>query len=197
MASIHPEELENLNRLVTGDRLSRINTLTNLKDDDPALNPQDKDFDLYKFMRKFMHSFDENGVKAMRAGIVFKNLSVSGSGSALQLQQTVASTLLAPFRDIRFGHSQHKQILNNFNGTMKSGELLIVLGRPGSGCSTFLKSLCGELHGLNLDKGSTIHYNGIPQKQMLKEFRGEVVYNQEVRLHPITVLYKLLTRKSG
>lgn len=26
---------------------------------------------------------------------------------------------------------------------------------------------------------SVLHYNGIPQKQMMKEFRGETVYNQE------------------
>ena len=159
--SISQHEVDNLARLVANDnRLSKIDTLTNLRDDDPALDPQDKDFDLYKFVRKFMQGLDESGVRAMRAGIVFKDLNVSGTGSAIQLQQTVTSTLLAPLRDIRFGHKQHKQILQNFNGTVKSGELLIVLGRPGSGCSTFLKALCGELHGLHMDQSSTIHYNG-------------------------------------
>lgn len=49
--------------------------------------------------------------------------------------------------------------------------------------TTFLKSLTGEMHGLQMDKGSEIHYNGIPQRQMLKEFKGEVVYNQEVDKH--------------
>jgi ABC-type multidrug transport system ATPase subunit len=64
---------------------------------------------------------------------------------------------------------------------LKSGELLAVLGRPGSGCSTFLKSICGELHGLKLGSKTNIHYNGAPQSQMSKEFKGEVIYNQEVR----------------
>src|SRR4029434_10916983 len=61
-----------------------------------------------------------------------------------------------------------------------SGELLAVLGRPGSGCSTFLKSICGELHGLTLGEKTNIHYNGASQPQMKKEFKGEVIYNQEV-----------------
>jgi len=38
----------------------------------------------------------------------------------------------------------------------------------------------GELHGLEQAEESTVHYNGITQKQMLKEFKGEVIYNQEV-----------------
>jgi len=58
-----------------------------------------------------------------------------------------------------------------------------VLGRPGSGCSTFLKTICGELSGLDLDDSSVVEYNGISQHQMLKEFSGEVIYNQEVDKH--------------
>jgi ATP-binding cassette subfamily G (WHITE) protein 2 (PDR) len=34
------------------------------------------------------------------------------------------------------------------------------LGRPGSGCSTFLKAISGDLYGLSLDPGSVINYNG-------------------------------------
>ena len=70
---------------------------------------------------------------------------------------------MAPLRPGEFfstGRKQHKQIIRNFNGALKSGELLIVLGRPGSGCSTFLKSICGEMHGLEMDDGSVVHYNG-------------------------------------
>lgn len=93
---------------------------------------------------------------------------------------------MAPLRlneYFNFGHSSEKKILRNFEGYMKAGEMLIVLGRPGSGCSTFLKSICGEMAGLALKDGSVIDYDGIPQKTMLKAFKGEVVYNQEVEKH--------------
>jgi ABC-type multidrug transport system ATPase subunit len=76
-----------------------------------------------------------------------------------------------------------KVILHNFNGSVKSGEMLLVLGRPGSGCSTFLKSICGELQGLDVSNDSKITYSGIPQELFVKEFKGEAIYNQENEKH--------------
>lgn len=168
------------------DGLERKDTLAGVTEDDPRLNPESPEFDIYIWARAFMRAMDEDDIKWARAGFTFKNLNVSGSGSALSIQSDVAAPLLAPFRlgeYFNFGKNPHKKILRDFDGVVRSGEMLIVLGRPGSGCSTFLKSICGELTGLELEEGSTIHYNGIPQAQMVKEFRGEVIYNQEVDKH--------------
>ncbi len=108
-----------------------------------------------------MKLLDENHVIQRRAGIVWKNVKVSGSGAAINLQKNVASLLMAPFRFREFfSKGPEKTILNEFEGVLKSGEMLIVLGRPGSGCSTFLKTLMGELAGLELKPQSVIHYNG-------------------------------------
>ncbi len=150
---------------------------------DSALNPESADFDVTKWVRNFVGELNEQGHKSSELGILFADLDVFGSGSALQLQERVDSVLLAPLRigELFSQRKQHKQILHGFNGLLKSGELLAVLGRPGSGCSTFLKSICGELHGLTLGKKTNIHYNGASQHQMKKEFKGEVIYNQEVR----------------
>jgi ABC-type hemin transport system ATPase subunit len=38
--------------------------------------------------------------------------------------------------------------------------MLVVLGRPGSGCTTFLKTIAGEMHGLNITEDSHINYQG-------------------------------------
>jgi ATP-binding cassette subfamily G (WHITE) protein 2 (PDR) len=104
---------------------------------------------------------DENEVIQRRAGIVWKNLKVCGSGSAINLQKNVGSLLLAPLRFGEFfGRGPEKTILNEFDGVLKTGEMLVVLGRPGSGCSTLLKSLMGELSGLDMKSQSEIHYNG-------------------------------------
>ena len=109
-----------------------------------------------------MRLIDENHVIQRRGGIVFKNLEVGGSGSAINVQKNVGSLLLAPlrFREF-FGKGPEKTILHSFDGCLKSGEMLVVLGRPGSGCSTLLKTLMGELHGLDLKPSSTVHYNGM------------------------------------
>ena len=150
--------------------------------DDPALQPDSKEFDLSKWLRHFIQRMSAEGIRPAHTGVAYRNLTVSGTDAALLHQKTVGSFLMAPFRPGEFLslNKKPKRILNSFDGIIESGELLIVLGRPGSGCTTFLKTLCGELHGLQLDKNSTIHYKGIPQKQMVKEFKGEVIYNQEV-----------------
>lgn len=167
------------------EALERKDTLYGLQLSDEVFDPSSQKFDLYKWIRMTIRLFDEEGFRLKRAGLVFKNVAVSGSGSALNVQSNVGSVFMAPLRigeTIR-GNRQPRQILRNFDGLVKSGELLIVLGRPGSGCSTLLKTLTGQMHGLHLDDGSTIHYNGIPQEQMMKEFKGEVIYNQEVDKH--------------
>lgn len=53
------------------------------------------------------------------------------------------------------------QILRDFEGLIKSGELLVVLGKPGSGCSTLLKTISGETDGFVIDSESNINYQGI------------------------------------
>lgn len=169
--------------------LSRVHTLVTYDEDSPVLDPQSDQFDLDKWLRNFVKTLREQGITAKQTGVAWKDLNVSGTGEAVRVQETVGSSLLAPLRLgewFSFGKTEHKQILRNFDGLVRSGELLICLGRPGSGCSTLLKSLCGELHGLSLDGDSTIHYDGIPQKLMKKEFKGEAIYNQEVRIPSAT-----------
>jgi ATP-binding cassette subfamily G (WHITE) protein 2 (PDR) len=150
---------------------------------DPAVDPSSEAFDLSKFLRMFRHQLEGEGIEMKKVSVAFKNLDVFGSGTALQLQSTVADMFMAPFRAKEyFGKTERKQILHSFDGIIRAGELCVVLGRPGSGCSTLLKALTGELHGLDTDD-SIIHYNGVPQHRMCKEFKGELVYNQEVDKH--------------
>ncbi|RSM18243.1 hypothetical protein CDV31_002969 [Fusarium ambrosium] len=153
---------------------------------DPALDPMSKDFDLAQWLPHFMQQLQDEGVSLKTAGVAYKDLSVSGTGAALQLQQTLGDVIQAPMRIgeyLSFGKKEPKRILNKFDGLLRGGELLIVLGRPGSGCSTLLKTITGELEGLGIGESSTIHYNGISQKDMMKEFKGETTYNQEVDKH--------------
>lgn len=165
------------------DGTSNLDRIATLGGDDPKLQPDNADFDLSRWLKRVLQELQNEGITPKRSGIAYQNLHVSGSGAALQLQQTVGSWLTSPLRlgeMFSFGAKEPKRILQNFDGVLQAGQLLIVLGRPGSGCSTLLKTMCGELDGLTVDDKSTIHYNGIPQKTMKKEFRGETTYNQEV-----------------
>lgn len=194
---IHDNDRRELQRLATSlsrrhsdarqPGVSRASTglerIASSGENDPRLSPGNKEFDLSRWLKKVLHELQSEGVSLKKTGIIYQNLSVSGTASALQLQDTVGSMVTAPLRGETYsmGKKSHKQILQNFDGMLKSGELLIVLGRPGSGCSTLLKTMTGQLHGLSVDEKSTISYNGIPQKVMMKEFKGETPYNQEVR----------------
>lgn len=151
---------------------------------DKAMDPNSTSFELEKWLRHFIQETQAGGLEKTPVGFTFQNLNVSGSGQALQLQETLTDLFLTPFRlKESFGSNKtHRKILHSFDANAKPGELLVVLGRPGSGCSTFLKSVTGELHGLEIEDPSSIRYSGISQKQMVKEFGGELVYNQEVGL---------------
>ncbi|KAK9319147.1 ABC-2 type transporter-domain-containing protein [Lipomyces orientalis] len=166
--------------------LERKDTLAGVELSDPVLDPSRPEFDFYKWVRMLLKLMEEDGIKHSRAGFTFKNLNVSGTSAELQLQSTVASLFMAPFRFreiFNLGHKPEKQILRNFNGTVKDGEMLIVLGKPGSGCTTFLKSVSGNTRGLNMHKDSVIHYSGIPQHIYKNELRGDVSYNSETDQH--------------
>ncbi|PWY83072.1 ATP-binding cassette transporter [Aspergillus sclerotioniger CBS 115572] len=187
LASNFPRRQSTLDPGVDGG-IERKDTLEGLEIGDPVLDPTSDQFDHYKWVRMVLKMLDREGIpRPPSTGVVFQHLNVCGSGSALQYQNNVSSILLAPFRPQEYlpcvQHTPEKHILRDFDGLLRSGELLIVLGRPGSGCSTFLKSLCGELHGLKLRKSSEIQFNGISMEKMHREFKGEVLYNQEVDKH--------------
>ncbi|KAH6876732.1 ABC-2 type transporter-domain-containing protein [Thelonectria olida] len=166
--------------------VSRVSTTTMVHEDDPAIDPASSHFDVKKWLHRTLRLHREEGIGSRQIGVVFKNVSVFGSGDALQIQQTVGSLLSAPLHVgelFSFRKKTPKKILNQFDGLIRSGELLLVLGRPGSGCSTLLKTISGDANGLEFGSETDVHYNGIPQKQMKKEFKGEAIYNQEVDKH--------------
>ncbi|KAF1939631.1 hypothetical protein EJ02DRAFT_456735 [Clathrospora elynae] len=180
---IDDEARRELQRIFTTTSQKVTRQMSIAQPDDPAVDPGSDSFDLTKFLLLFRHQLEGEGIELKKVSVVYKNLDVFGSGKALQLQSTVADIFMAPFRARElFDKSDRKQILHHFDGIIRAGELCIVLGRPGSGCSTLLKALTGELQGLDTDE-SVIHYNGITQKRMVKEFKGETVYNQEVDKH--------------
>ncbi|OQD77479.1 hypothetical protein PENDEC_c002G04133 [Penicillium decumbens] len=120
------------------------------------------------------------------AGVAFKNLSVHGFGSPTDYQKDVFNSLLSIgglVRNLVGSGKQKVQILDNFNGLVKSGEMLVVLGRPGSGCSTFLKTISGEMNGIYVDDHSYLNYQGISAPIMQKQFKGEAIFSAETDVH--------------
>lgn len=142
------------------------------------------------------HSEDE---KTRHVGLVFRNLTVKGMGLGAALQPTLGDPFLAFPRKLAAlftggpkkvaGKPPIRTILNDFTGCVRPGEMLLVLGRPGSGCSTFLKVLANQRFGYESIDGD-VTYGGTDAKTMGKHYRGEVLYNPEDDLHYATLSVK-------
>ncbi len=70
--------------------------------------------------------------------------------------------------------------------------MCLVLGCPGSGCTTFLKTIANE-RGDYARVSGDVSYAGISAEEMAKAYKGEVVYNQEGDTPGVTILVPLLT----
>jgi ATP-binding cassette subfamily G (WHITE) protein 2 (PDR) len=106
---------------------------------------------------------DENAAPPRTAGIAFRNLNVHGFGADTDYQKSVGNVWLegpALFKKIKGDKGRKINILRNCDGLVEAGEMLVVLGPPGSGCSTFLKTITGETHGFHVDPTSTLNYQG-------------------------------------
>ncbi|KAL4812200.1 ABC-2 type transporter-domain-containing protein [Aspergillus spinulosporus] len=155
---------------------------------DPRLDPKSEQFNPAYWARSIIRQTSEDSERfpKRRAGVSFQNLGVSGHGDPVAYQKTFDSVLLEPLRIISRLVQRNRntiQILKGHDGLLRSGETLLVLGRPGSGVSTLLKTIAGETRGLNLDEGLRFNYRGIPPKAMHREYRGEAIYQAETEVH--------------
>ncbi|KAJ5091406.1 ABC multidrug transporter C [Penicillium alfredii] len=163
------------------------NTFTEAKDES-TLNPHSPNFRAKNWMKNLLAitSRDPERYPQRQAGVSFRNLGVHGFGSPTDYQKDVLNSILqigGLFRMLAGTGKQKIQILRNFDGLVKSGEMLVVLGRPGSGCSTFLKTLAGEMNGIYKDDTTHMNYQGISDKMMRNQFRGEAIYTAETDVH--------------
>ncbi|KAL5349619.1 Multidrug resistance protein [Pseudogymnoascus australis] len=145
---------------------------------DPMLDPHNEKFNARAWTKTLVGITSRNPERypTRTAGVAYKNLNVHGFGNPADYQNTFGNYPLEVggwLNKLR-GNSQRKiQILRDFEGLVRSGEMLVVLGRPGSGCSTLLKTI----------SDSTINYQGIAAQQMHNDFRGECIYQAEVDVH--------------
>lgn len=137
--------------------------------------------------------------KTRHSGVIFRNLTVRGVGLGSSLQPTVGDFFLGLPRKLGKLFTQGpkaalakppvRDLISNFDGCVRPGELLLVLGRPGAGCSTFLKTFCNQRAGFESVEGQ-VTYGGTDAATMAKDFRGEIIYNPEDDLHYATLSVK-------
>lgn len=130
---------------------------------DSPLNPASENFSGKEWAKAIVELVSQDGGSFRSAGVCFQNLNVHGFGESTDYQKDVGNVWLSLAGWIGGFVSNNKQridILRQFDGIVRKGEMLIVLGPPGSGCSTFLKTIAGEMNGIFVDDDAYFNYQG-------------------------------------
>lgn len=119
-----------------------------------------------------------SGFPGRHLGITWKDLTVEVSSPHAAIHENVISQLNIPklIKESRHGATL-KTILDNSHGCVKPGEMLLVLGRPGSGCTTLLNILANQRNGYGKISGD-VHYGTIKAEDA-KRYAGQIVVNGE------------------
>lgn len=153
-----------------------------------------ENFELGEFLREGHFEKRKEGQSAKKVGVVFKNLSVEGVGETVQFVKTLPDAVIGTFGPdlyhlmsrflpfLRSSSGKRRTLINDFSGVVRDGEMMLVLGRPGSGCSTFLKAIANNRESFASVVGE-VSYGGISAEKQKKLYRGEVAYNQEDDVH--------------
>ncbi|CAI6093107.1 unnamed protein product [Clonostachys chloroleuca] len=171
-----------------GDIHGNARNLFANNDPNSPLNPSGEHFSARVWAKTLAKYSSDNGVNFRKTGFCFQNMNVYGFGNATDYQKDVGNILLElPDLARNLFSKNHGNrridILRNFDGVVRSGEMLVVLGPPGAGCTTFLKTVAGEQNGIYTDKSTYLNYQGVTADEMHSHHRGEAIYTAEVDVH--------------
>lgn len=164
--------------------------------DAASLDTEVEGFDLSEFLiGGHLERRTTAGEPAKKVGVVFKNLTVQGVQTGASFVRTLPHAIVGTFGpdlynvicrfvpQFRFGRKPPiRDLISDFSGAVREGEMMLVLGRPGAGCTTFLKAIANERDAFAGVKGE-VSYGGLSAEDQNKHFRGEVNYNPEDDQH--------------
>ena len=151
-------------------------------------------FDLESTLRGVQAAEKDSGIRSKHIGVVWEGLQVRGTGGVTNFVKTFPDAFVSFFNVVETGmhlfgigkKGKEVSILKDFRGVTKPGEMVLVLGRPGSGCTTFLKVIANQRFGYTGVDGEVL-YGSFDSKTFAGKYRGEAVYNQEDDVHHPTL----------
>jgi ABC-type multidrug transport system ATPase subunit len=155
----------------------------------------EEEWDIQEFFEESIRKGKETGHKMKRMGVVAKDLSVVGMGSDADTIPDNFDIFKALWPPNWFRRSKGTpfNILHDISAFCKDGEMLLVLGRPGAGCSSFLRVVANE-RSIFLGVTGDVKYGGIPAKEFKEQYAGETIYTPEEDTHfPVLTLKETLT----
>ncbi|KAK5134541.1 hypothetical protein LTR08_006326 [Meristemomyces frigidus] len=182
----------------TDTQASKVSTSGDTEAGPAKEESEEDDFSLDRFMREGHFEKREDGGSTKKVGVIYKNLTVKGVGSAASFVRTLPDAIIGTFGPdlyhiicsyipVLAGKTgETRTLINDFTGCVRDGEMMLVLGRPGAGCSTFLKAIANNRESYAGVTGD-VTYGGIPADKQKKMYRGEVNYNPEDDVHFATL----------
>ncbi|KAF3403640.1 Brefeldin A resistance protein [Penicillium rolfsii] len=153
----------------------------NTEEEVPLHTLDSKGWELGPLVHTFHQKMLEQGYPERKLGVTWQNLTVQGISSGAAVNENVVSQfdMLRQVRNL--GHkTELKTIVSESHGCVKPGEMLLVLGRPGSGCTTLLKMLANNREGYAHVSGD-IHYGSMTSDEA-HAYSGQIVMNTEDEL---------------
>lgn len=165
--------------------------------DDPTESEDEKAgaFDLSEFLQQgILERRTTAGGPAKKLGVCFRNFTVKGVISSSTQVKTLPIAVINTFGPdlyrimtdiipaLKIRSIPTRDLIHDFTGSVNSGEMMLVLGRPGSGCSTFLKSIANHRTNYAAVEGD-VRYGVLSAEEQRQHYRGEVVYNEEDDRH--------------
>lgn len=122
-----------------------------------------------------------SGFPRRELGVTWQDLTVEALSTDAAIHENVLSQFNIPTK-IRESRQKPplRTILDNSHGCVKPGEMLLVLGRPGSGCTTLLNMLANKRRGYAKVSGN-VNYGSMDAKEA-DAYRGQIVMNTEEEL---------------
>ncbi|EPQ31307.1 uncharacterized protein PFL1_01492 [Pseudozyma flocculosa PF-1] len=124
--------------------------------------------------------YQDGASMVRRLGVTFDNLTVRGSNTGILYNETFLSQFKPGFLSKPAGGAKpaaSQVILDRVHGCVKPGEMLLVLGRPDSGCTTLLSMLSNRRNGYGQIEGD-VHFGSLDHQQA-QEHRGIIMMNTE------------------
>ncbi|KAJ3071327.1 hypothetical protein HDU98_005492 [Podochytrium sp. JEL0797] len=159
---------------------------------DPRADPKSAEFQHGFFTKAVRQFFNGKGMEFSEMPIAFRNLNIVGNALQDAHIHTVGSTVASVFQpavqvlnylkktsDSLFPPKYvEKDIISSITGVLKPGECVLVIGRPGAGCSSLLRTFSNHTRCFKEIRGD-IKYSGFTSKEIHDQFRGEVIYSEE------------------
>ncbi|KAK9441048.1 BMR1-like protein [Metarhizium brunneum] len=150
-------------------------------------------FDLETVLRGSLAAEEAAGIKPKHIGVCWDGLTVKGIGGMANYVQTFPNAFINFFDVITpvinlLGLGKRPPeatLLDSFQGVCNPGEMVLVLGKPGSGCTTFLKTIANQRHGYTSVQGD-VFYGPWTAKEFTR-YRAEALYNAEDDIHHPTL----------